>query len=100
MEADLAVAVLEAEEALAEGLRCMMLPALNAEKTAKFHSDLQEKNLFYAVIALENAEMLVRWIIQDQEETILAQENLMQVLVLARVLQEYHRSSSSDWTQN
>jgi hypothetical protein len=55
-EAEILADLVEVEEI--ESLkRCMMLFVMSAEKSVKFHSNLQEINLFYAVIVLKKAEV-------------------------------------------
>jgi len=74
------VDLIEAIEGL---LKCMKLPVPNAENNAKFLSDQQETDLFYAVIVLEAIEILV----QERE-------------ILTLVLGEYQKSNLMNLIQN
>jgi hypothetical protein len=80
LEVGLAVADLEAEEVdleieiledlREEPLKCMMLPAINAIKNARFHLDQPAANLFIAVIA-SRVKVQVIVLIQEIREAVL-----------------------------
>jgi len=53
-------------ETLENHLECMMLPAVNVEKTAKFHSSQQEASLFCVVVVLDR--VVQTEIVEIQEE--------------------------------
>lgn len=57
-------------------LKCMMLLAVNAEKNARFHSDLQEASLFFAVIVLGKLEALTEVLAREAEIGLLNPEYL------------------------
>ena len=58
----------EALKDLIEALvRCMMLPVINVEKNVKFHLNLQEISLFFAVIVLEKVKVQAEVLVQEAE---------------------------------
>ena len=52
-------------EILEDPLKCMKLPAINAENNVKFHLNQPETNRFFAVIVLEKIQVREMILIQE-----------------------------------
>ena len=76
-EADSEAAEIEIlEDPKEDQLKCMMLPAINAEINVKFLLDPQEKNLFIATTVLRIAMVQTANLAQEAKVVLLNQESL------------------------